>query len=87
MNNIDDNNWNPTVHITYTVGAPTVSEDVKQRAQNYLQFSRTEKFEEFLLAWMRAVRSTVVSPFACDSLFSNRSYRTSRSKLPSSQQQ
>jgi hypothetical protein len=31
-----------------------VSEDVKQRAQNYLQFSRTERFEELLLAWMRA---------------------------------
>jgi hypothetical protein len=26
----------------------SVSEDVKQRAQNYLQFSRTEQFEELL---------------------------------------
>ncbi len=56
---------------------------MKQKAR----FSRTEKFEE--LCWLGCVRvwSTVVSPFACDSLFWNRSYRTSRSKLPSSQQQ
>jgi hypothetical protein len=33
----------------------SVSEDVKQRAQNCLQFSRTEQFEELLLAWMRTV--------------------------------
>ena len=33
----------------------SVSEDVKQRAQNYLQFSCTEQFEEVLLAWMRTV--------------------------------
>jgi hypothetical protein len=33
----------------------SVSEDVKQRAQNYLQFSRTKQLEELLLAWMRTV--------------------------------
>jgi hypothetical protein len=33
----------------------SVSEDVKQRGQNYLQFSRTEQFEELLLAWMHTV--------------------------------
>ncbi len=81
-----DNSWDPTVH-TQLVLQLIVSEDVKQRAQNYLQFSRTKKFEELLLAGMCAVLSTVVSPFAFDSLFSNRSDRTSRSKLPASQQQ
>jgi hypothetical protein len=33
----------------------STSEDVKQRAENYLQFSRTKQFEELLLAWMRTV--------------------------------
>ncbi len=33
----------------------SVSEDVKQRdVKQREQFSRTEKFEELLLAWMRA---------------------------------
>ena len=45
----------------------SVSEDVKQRAQNYLQFSRTEQFEELLLAWMRKVlkHSSLSLPTLC----------------------
>jgi hypothetical protein len=53
----------------------SVSEDVKQRAQNYLQFSRTEQFEELLLAWMHTVlkhSSLSLPTLACESLFSNR---------------
>ena len=49
-----NNSWNPTVHAQLVLQL-IVSKDVNQRAQNYLQFSRTEKFEELLLAWMRTV--------------------------------
>ncbi len=61
------------VHIRYSNWS--VSEDVKQRAQDYLQFSRTEQFEELLLAWMRTALKHIVSPFrpfVRESLFSNR---------------
>jgi hypothetical protein len=42
-----------------------LSEDVKQRAQNYLQFSRTEQFEELLLAWMRTVLRQISIEIDC----------------------
>ncbi len=69
---------------TYTVGAPTDCEWIRETegTKLFAILAHQAIWRTFAGFW-----STVVSPFACDSWFSNRSYRTSRSKLPASQQQ
>ncbi len=83
-------NWNSSW--TYTVGIPT-----GVWVQMWKDFNRKHNFcvvrriprNSKNICWLGCVQvwSSVVSPFACDSLYSNRSYRTSRSKLSACQQQ